>query len=50
MFAMGVERLNAEHDEQELNARINAVCAEVDTSVDPRIMAYQRECLWAREE
>ncbi|MEJ7624543.1 MAG: hypothetical protein WKF34_11185 [Pyrinomonadaceae bacterium] len=50
VFAIGVERLNAEHDEQELIARINAVCAVIDTSVDPRIMAYQRERLWAHEE
>lgn len=50
VFALGVERLNAEHDEQELIARINAVCAEVDTSVDPRLKAYQRERLKRSKE
>ena len=41
VFAMGVKRLGEEYDEEELIARINAVCAEVDTSVDPALKAYQ---------
>lgn len=32
-------------DEESLIARINAVCAEVDTSVDPRMKEYQFERL-----
>lgn len=35
VFAMGVRKLGEEHDEDDLIARINAVCAEVDTSIDP---------------
>ena len=34
-----------EVDEDDIIARINAVCAEVDTSVDPRMKAYQFERL-----
>ncbi|HQU94388.1 MAG TPA: hypothetical protein PLK77_18980 [Pyrinomonadaceae bacterium] len=46
VFAWGVEKLGEEleeMDEEELIARINAVCAEVDTSVDPAIRKYQAE-------
>lgn len=32
-------------DEESLIARINAVCAEVDTSVDPQLKKYQYERL-----
>jgi hypothetical protein len=50
VFAMGVKRLGEEYDEEELIARVNAVCAEVDTSVDPVLKAYQsrrlREAKW----
>ncbi len=42
VFAMGVKKLGEEFDEEDLIARINAVCAEVNTSVDPEIKAYQR--------
>lgn len=35
VFAMGVEKLAQEHDEEDLIARINKVCEEVDTSLDP---------------
>lgn len=35
VFALGVQKLGEEMDEEEMIARINAVCAEVDTSVDP---------------
>lgn len=43
VFAMGVKKLGEELEEDEANliARINAVCAEVDTSVDPALKAYQ---------
>lgn len=42
VFAMGVRKLGQEQDEDELIARINAVCAEVDTSLDPVVKEYQR--------
>lgn len=45
VFAMGVKKLGEEFDEDDLIARINAVCAEVDTSVDPIMMEYQRKRL-----
>lgn len=35
VFAMGVKKLGEELDEDDLIARINAVCDEVDTSLDP---------------
>ena len=35
IFAMGVQKLAEEHDEEDLIARINKVCEEVDTSLDP---------------
>lgn len=41
IFAMGVKKLGEELDEEELIARINAVCDEVDTSLDPAIKNYQ---------
>ena len=43
VFARGVKRLGDEYDEEEFIARVNAVCEEVDTSVDPVLIAYQRE-------
>ena len=41
VFALGVKKLGEEYDEGDLIARINAVCAEVETSVDPALKAYQ---------
>ncbi len=35
VFAMGIEKLAKEYDEEELIANINRVCEKVDTSVDP---------------
>lgn len=35
IFAMGVEKLAEEHNREDLIAKINAVCEEVDTSIDP---------------
>ena len=35
IFAMGVKKLGEEFDEDDITARINAVCEEVDTSLDP---------------
>lgn len=32
---MGVEKLGKEYDNEELTAKINAVCDKVDTSIDP---------------
>jgi hypothetical protein len=45
VFAMGVKKLGEDYDEEDLIARINAVCAEVDTSVDPALKAYQSKRL-----
>jgi len=41
VFAMAVKKLGEEFDESDLTARINAVCEEVDTSLEPAIRAYQ---------
>lgn len=49
VFAMGVKKLGQEYDEDDLIARINAVCEKVDTSLDPAIREYQRRTL-ARNE
>ena len=35
IFAMGVKKLGEEYDEDDITARINKVCKEVDTSIDP---------------
>jgi len=35
IFAMGVKKLGEEYDEEDIIAQINAVCDEVDTSLDP---------------
>ncbi len=40
VFAMGVKKLNDELDKRALIERINRVCAEVDTSVDPVLKEY----------
>ena len=45
IFAMGVKKLAEEHDDDVLIARINAVCDEVDTSLDPAIRQYQSRIL-----
>lgn len=45
VFVQGVKRLGEEYDEQEFIARVNAICAEIDTSVDPAMKAYQSERL-----
>lgn len=45
VFALGVRKLGEEYDEEDLIARINAVCADVDTSVDVRMKQYQSERL-----
>ncbi|CAN5389871.1 hypothetical protein BH20ACI2_BH20ACI2_17180 [soil metagenome] len=47
LFADAVEEYldNREIDEEDIIARINAVCAEVDTSVDPAMKRYQAERL-----
>ena len=45
VFARGVKRLGEEYDEEEFIARVNAVCEEIDTSVDPVLKAYQRKRL-----
>ena len=44
VFALGIEKLGeelVELEEKEMIARINAVCAEVETSVDPVMKKYQ---------
>ncbi len=43
VFALGVERLNEDFEEAELIERINAVCAEVDTSVPKEMKSYQAD-------
>ncbi|MGI9055761.1 MAG: hypothetical protein ACR2F2_08175 [Pyrinomonadaceae bacterium] len=35
IFAMGVKKLAEEYDEEDLTAKVNAVCEKVDTSLDP---------------
>ena len=41
IFAMGVKKLGEEHDNEDITARINAVCEKVDTSLDPVLMKMQ---------
>lgn len=41
VFALGVKRLGEEMEEDDLIARVNAVCAKVDTTVDPEMKMYQ---------
>ncbi len=45
VFALGVRKLGQDHDEEDLIARINAVCDEVDTSLDPFWKAAQSRTL-----
>ncbi len=47
LFSDAVEEYldRREIDEEDIIARINAVCADVDTSVDPMIKKYQYERL-----
>ncbi len=45
VFAMGVEKLAKEYDEEDIIARINAVCEEVDTSLDPHWKKIQSRVL-----
>lgn len=40
VFAMGVKKLNEDLDKKAMIERINKVCEEVDTSVDPVLKAY----------
>ncbi len=50
VFALGVKKLGEELDKKAMIARINRVCDEVDTSVDPILKAYTatrlRETEW----
>lgn len=45
VFAMGVQKLAEEHDKDEIIARINRVCEEVDTSLDSVLKQYQSRVL-----
>jgi len=45
VFAKAVKRLGEEYDEEDFIARVNAICEEVDTSVDPVLKEYQRKRL-----
>ncbi len=45
VFAMGVEKLAEEYNEEDIIARINKVCEEVDTSLDPAIRKYQSKII-----
>lgn len=49
VFALGVQKLAEEHDEKELIRRINKVCEEVDTSLDPFWKAAQSRILLKNE-
>jgi hypothetical protein len=40
VFAMGVKKLNDDLDKKAMIERINKVCEQVDTSVDPVLKAY----------
>ena len=40
VFAMGVNKLNEELNKEAMIARINKVCEEVDTSLDPVLREY----------
>ncbi|MGQ0543331.1 MAG: hypothetical protein ACT4O9_16035 [Blastocatellia bacterium] len=50
VFAMGVKKLNEDLDKTAMIARINKVCEEVDTSLDPVLREYTfrklREVEW----
>jgi hypothetical protein len=41
IFAMGIEKLGNEFSKNDLTTKINEVCEEVDTSVEPNIRKYQ---------
>ena len=45
IFAMGVKKLGEEYDDEDIIAQINAVCEEVDTSLDPAIRFYQSRAI-----
>ncbi|CAN5755777.1 hypothetical protein BH24ACI3_BH24ACI3_14170 [soil metagenome] len=51
VFALGVKRLSEDEavDEDELIARINAVCATTDTSLDPAVKRMQARTLQRNE-
>lgn len=40
VFALGVKKLEEDLDREAMIKRINKVCEEVDTSVDPVLKAY----------
>ncbi len=40
VFALGIKKLSDELDKEAMIARINKVCEEVDTSVDPVLREY----------
>lgn len=40
VYALGIKKLNEELDRKAMIDRINRVCAEVDTSVDPVLREY----------
>lgn len=45
LYSDALEEYLAKHSEEELIAQINAVCEEVDTSLDPAIREYQNRVL-----
>ncbi len=49
VFAMGVKKLGEELNEEDLINRINAVCEEIDTSLDPAVKEYQRRTIGRSE-
>jgi hypothetical protein len=49
VFALGAERLRDDLDREAITARINNVCRDVDTSLDPDIAEYTVRTLRAVE-
>lgn len=45
IFAMGVKKMGEEYYEDDITARINKVCDEVDTSLDPHWKKIQSRVL-----
>lgn len=45
LYSDALEEYLAKRNEEELIAQINAVCEEVDTSLDPAIREYQNRVL-----
>ena len=42
---MGVKKLGEEYDENDIIAKINAVCDKTDTSLNPTVRQYQNRMI-----